>query len=122
MRSIRIILETDKSQMSKTRFYKRKAPTIAFWHPGTSNNWKCLNVLVLEVSALAKVKNLTFEVFLLLLFLQDSALALHNVRHVLLVLVARLIITVVIILSITMIVTEVSHLSFACGTFSIFRQ
>ena len=72
---------------------KRIALTIAFWHPGTSNNWKCLNVLVLELCALAEVNNLTFEVFFLLLFLQHGALALHDVRHVLLVLVARLIIT-----------------------------
>ena len=43
-----IIMEMDKSQMSKTRFYKRIAPTIAFWHPGTSNNWKCWNVLVIS--------------------------------------------------------------------------
>ena len=44
------------------------------------------------MSALAKGENLTFEVFFLLLFLQDGALALHDARHVLLVLVARLII------------------------------
>ena len=62
------------------------------------------------------MKNLTFEVFLLLLFLQDGALTLHDVRHVLLVLVARLIVAVVIMLSIIMFETELSHLSLACGT------